>query len=140
MSEYVTSEFKRLGVDYVVSYDSISKTNQEDLLHHSHKEADTLLIMHCWEIARRNPFDQSIVYFSGTEGFLYLIFHYLSLPNALIFGTSKRSNLRSVFIGTCYKALGSCRANALPDFHTFTGCNQVRRFMENPKRSCAKTL
>ena len=33
-----------------------------DILHHLHEEADTLLIMHCWEIARKNPFNQCIVY------------------------------------------------------------------------------
>ena len=49
--EHVISEFKQLGIDYVVSYDSISKTNEEgasaEILHHSHEETDTLLVMHC---------------------------------------------------------------------------------------------
>ena len=46
LSEYVISKFEQLGIDYVVSHDSISKTNQEclsaEMLHHSHEEADTL--------------------------------------------------------------------------------------------------
>ena len=49
--EYVIFEFERRGMDYVDSYDSISKTNQEclsaEILHHSHEEADTLLLMNC---------------------------------------------------------------------------------------------
>ena len=89
LSECVISEFERLGIDYVVSYDSISKTNQEclssEILHHSHEEADTLSIMYCWEIARRNPLNQCIVYSPDTDVFLLLIFHYPSLLNALIF-------------------------------------------------------
>ena len=50
--------------------DSISKTNQEGLsaetLHHSHEEADTLLNIHCWEIARRDLFNQCITYCPDT--------------------------------------------------------------------------
>ena len=91
LSEYVISEFKRLGKDYVVIYDSISRTNQECLstenLHHSHEEVDTLLIMHCWEIVITNPVNQCIVYSPDTDVFLLLIFHYPSLPKASIFCT-----------------------------------------------------
>ena len=31
LSEHVISKFERLGIDYIVSYNSISKTNQEGL-------------------------------------------------------------------------------------------------------------
>ena len=80
MSEYIISELEQLGIDYVVSFDFISKTNQEDLsaeiLHPSCEEVDALLIIHCWEIAKRNPMNQYIVYSSDTDNFLLLIFHY----------------------------------------------------------------
>ena len=91
LSQYAISEFKRLGIDYVVIFDSISRTNQEclraEILHHSHEEADILLIMHCWEIARTNPFNQCIVCSPDTDVFLLLRFHYPSHPNASIFST-----------------------------------------------------
>ena len=136
MSECVIFEFERLGID-VATYDSVSKTNQEDLsaeiLYHSHEEVDTLV--HCWEIARRNPFNQCIVYCPDTDVFLLLIFHYPSLLNALIFRTGKGSDLRHIFIGNCYKALGSCRTNELLGFHTFTGCDQTGGFMGKSKTS-----
>ena len=94
LSEYVISEIKRLGIDYVVSYDLISKTNRKglEILHDSHEEADTLLIIHFLEIARRNPFNQCNIHCPDTDVFLLLIFHYPSLPNALIFRTGKGSN------------------------------------------------
>ena len=51
LSEYVISKFEWLGIDYVISYDSVSNTNLGMFigrnLHHSHEEADTVLIMHC---------------------------------------------------------------------------------------------
>ena len=36
-------------------------------------------------------------------------------------------------MGSCYKALGSCRANALLGFHTFTVCDQTECFMRKSK-------
>ena len=92
LSEHVISEFKRLSMDYIGSYDvgwtvfslitkqirlvsikldSISKTNQQGLLaenlHCLHEEADTLLIIHYWQIAGiRYPLNQSIFYSPDT--------------------------------------------------------------------------
>ena len=76
--------------------------------------------MYCWEIARRNPSNQCIVYSLDTDVFLFLTFHYPTLPNALRFCTGKGSNLRNISTGNCYKALRTCRANALLGFHTFS--------------------
>ena len=89
--------------------------------------------MHCWEITRRNPSNQCTIYSPDTDVFLFLIFQYPSLPNVLRFRTDKGSNLRNIFIGSCYEALGSCRANALLGFHTFTVCDQTGRFMRKSK-------
>ena len=68
--EYLISEFKRLGIDYLLSDDLIRKTIQKclwaEILHLSHKETDALLIMNYSEITRRNQFNQCIVYSPGT--------------------------------------------------------------------------
>ena len=77
--------------------------------------------------------NQCIVYSPDTDIFLLLIFHYPSLPNALMFCTGKVSNLRDVSIGSYYKALNLFRANALLGFHTFTGCDQTVRLMGKSK-------
>ena len=104
-----------------------------EIFHHSHEEADALLIIQCWEIARRNLFNQSIVYCPDTDVFLLLTFHYPTLPNALIFRTGNGSNLRDIFIGSCSKALGSCCANQLLGLHSFTGWDQTGGFMGKSK-------
>ena len=52
-----------------------------------------------------------------------ITFHHPTLPKALRFRPGKGSNLRNISIGSCYEALGSCRANALLDFRTFTVCD-----------------
>lgn len=133
LSEYVISEFEWLAIYFVVSYDSTTKTNWEglsaEILHCLHEEADIHLIIYCWKMARKNPFNQCIVYCPDINVFLYLIFHYPWLPTAIIFRKCKDSDLRSFFLDRCYKALGSCRANALLGFHKFTGYDQTGRFM-----------
>ena len=78
--------------------------------------------MHYWEIARRNPSNQWIVYCPDTDVFSFLIFHYPSQPNALRFRTGKGSNLCNFPIGSCYEGHGSCRENTLLVFHIFTVC------------------
>ena len=87
------------------------------------------LILHCYEIAKRNSLNQSIVYSPDMDVFLLLIFHYPSLPNALIFHIGKRPNLSDISIGSCHKALGFCNAHALLGFHTFAGFDQTGCFM-----------
>ena len=89
--------------------------------------------MHCWKIRRRNPSNHCVIYSPDTDAFLFLIFHYPSLPNTLRFRTRKVSNLRNISMGSCYKALGSCRANALLGFHIFTVCDQTECFMRKSK-------
>ena len=143
MSEHVNSKTEQLSIDNVVSYNSISKTNQEGLftgiLQHSHEEAD-ILNLRCYEIAKRNSLNQSIIYSPGMDVFLLLIFHYPSLPNALIFHTGKRPNLSDISIGSCHKALGICHAHALLGFIHLQVLIKLDVLCENPKLSGGKML
>ena len=84
--------------------------------------------------------NQCIVYSGNTDVFLLLIFHYTSLPNASIFRNGKKSVLQDIYIGSCYEALGSYRANDLLGFNTFAGCDKIGHFLGKTKRSGGKTL
>ena len=64
--------------------------------------------MHCGKVGRRNSLNKCVVYSPDTDVFLFLIFQYPSLPNALRFCTGKGSNLQNISIGNCYEALGNC--------------------------------
>ena len=53
-----------MGKSYVVTYDLVSETNIHDLAPdirvHDHEEADTLLILHCYDVARHDPFAECV--------------------------------------------------------------------------------
>lgn len=121
-----------MGKRYVVTYDLVSETNipnfAPEMTVHDHEEADTLLIFHCHDIAREDPFTECIVLSPDTDVFLLLIHHYPSLTQSVIFRTGRGDNIRDISIRSCYESIGTSRAKALLGFHTLTGCDQTGRF------------
>ena len=69
---------------YVVTYDQCSESNIIDSTStagvHDHEEGDTLMILHCHEIAKEDPFTECVVLSPDTDVFLLLIHHYPTLP------------------------------------------------------------
>lgn len=59
----------------------------EDLLTHNHEEADTLMILHSIDVAKRNPFQELTVCSPDTDVFLLLIYYQRSLCNQTVFKT-----------------------------------------------------
>ena len=110
------------GKKFVVTYDTKSTTNIEtsavNLQTHDHEEADTLLILHSIEVAKRIPFCECTIYSPDTDVFLLLINYYPTLPMVTKFRTGKKDDLRDIYIGPCFESLGPSRASALLGFHT----------------------
>ena len=99
---------------------------------YGHKKTDTLMILHCWYVAKRDPFTSCTIYLPDTYGYLLLLCFYLSLPQSLAFHTGKGTDFHQIDIA-CYKAIGPIRTKVLLEFHTFTGCDQTERFSEKSK-------
>ena len=59
----------------------------EDLLSHNLEEADTLMILHSIDVAKRNPFQELIVSSPDTDVFLLLIYYQQSICNQTVFKT-----------------------------------------------------
>jgi len=101
----------------VVTYDKVSISTLADfsdnMKTHDHEEADTLLILHCFDIAKRDPFTTCTVYSPDTDVFLLLIYFYSSLPQSLVFHTGKGKDTRMINIGSCYEGVGPSQAQAL---------------------------
>ena len=98
---------------------------------HNNEEVDTLLIFHCFNIARRDPFTTCTVY-SPDRCILLLIHFYPFLPQSSLLHTGKGKDARKIDIGSSYEGTGPNHAQALLGFHVFTGCNQTGSF---PKKS-----
>ena len=54
---------------------------------HDHKEAEILMILHHWYVAKRDPFTTCNIYSPDADVFLLLLHFYLSLPQTLAFHT-----------------------------------------------------
>ena len=128
---------EQIRKNYVVTYDKVRETNLEEfpeyISTHDHEEADTLLILHCWDAARKDPFTMCTVFTPDTDVFLLLVRFYPSLTQSLVFRTGRGNELRDIDVRSCYEAIGTDHAKALLAFHTFTGCNQTGRFCGKSK-------
>ena len=144
LSHKVVERFISLGINFVVTFDTKSLTNIDDLEMnlnvHDHEEADTLIVLHTVEIAKRIPFCECVIFSPDTDVLLLLINFYRSLPIVTKFWTGRGDNLRHIDIGRCYEALGPQRASAMLGFHTFTGCDQTGKFNGKSKSACWKVL
>ena len=129
------SEYEAVNQQHVVTYDKISKSNIESfpdvMKTHDHEETDTLLILHCFNIARRDPFTACTVYSPDTGVLLLLTHFYPSLPQSLLFHTEKGKDARKIHIESSYEGPG--HAQGLLRFHVFTGCNETGSFSRKSK-------
>ena len=143
LSNKVIEKFTNIATQFVVTFDTKSVTNINDLsisTNHDHEEADTLLILHATEIAQRSAFSDCVIYSPDTDVFLLLIHFYESLPILTKFKTGKGEYQREINIGTCFESLGPLKASAILGFHTFTGCDQTGKFNGKSKSTCWKTF
>ena len=77
------------GKRYVLAYNSTAESNivdfPDELKFHSHEEADTLIVLHSIDVAKRNPFCQLYVTCSDTDILLLLLHFYLQICNNPVF-------------------------------------------------------
>ena len=113
-------------------YDTLCKTNihgfDVDLLEHYHEEADTLIILHALDVAKRDPFSSLTVFSPDTDVFLLLLYFYQSLCNVTLFQTGTKNNVRIINVGSVFEALGEKKTKAILGFYAFTGCDLPAKF------------
>ncbi len=136
LAEYTMKQLKdevRLAISY--SKETITNMNDfcDDLVRHDHEEADTLMILHAYDVACKNIFRECVVVSPDTDVFLLLLHFYEKMPNAIIFRTGKKEKLREISIQKCFEAIGTKHASAILGFHTLTGCDQIGRFAGKSK-------
>ena len=128
-------------INYVIVYDTTCETNIPNLdrskLSHSHEEADTLLVLHCLDVAKRNPFQETYVLCSDTDVLLLLLSYYEELCAKTVF---KGNDSRDIDIGKAFESLGPDKVKALLGFHAFSGCDQTGKFAGYGKPSYWTTL
>ena len=115
----------------MVTYDVVSEANIPNFLmvgEHDHEETDTLLILHCHDVAKGDPFLKCVVCSPDTDVFLLLFQHFPELTPCILFRTGRGAQLRNINISKSCETVGPVQATALLGFHALTGCDQKERF------------
>ena len=81
------------------------------LTENEHKDADTLFIPHCHDVAKRDLFWECVEFSSDTDVFL-LVINDLQLSPWTCFRTGREDQLRNITISQCYEAIGPVQATA----------------------------
>ena len=139
LSEKLIREFLHQDKQFVVVYDNKCETNisnfDNNLRVHSHEEADTLIVLHGIDVAKRDSFQELYVDCCDTDVFLLLLYYFEKLCTRTVFN----GKIDYVDIGMLYEVLDKKKVRALPGFHVFTGCDQSGKFKEFSKETCWKT-
>ena len=102
----------------------------------SHEEADTRLIVHCFDMAQMNHSDV-MIRTSDTDVVVLATAHYLSLNIETLWITfGVGTHFRFLPAHEFATALGPEKATASLMFHAFTGCDTVSFFSSVSKKTC----
>ena len=127
-------------VAFVVSYEFTCMSNISDLdvnlKDHCHEEADTCIVLHSLDVAKRNPFSDLVVYCCDTDVLLLLLHYFDNLCSSTVFRTTNRD----IRLRTLHSHLGPERCTSLLGFHAVTGCDQTGKFVGFTKKTCWKVL
>ena len=108
----------------------VSETNIPNfsmMREHEHKNADTLLILHCHDVAKRYPNSEFVVFSPDTDFYLLLIHDLAELMPCTLFRTGRGNQLRNITISKCYEIIGPVKATKLLGFYALAGCDQNER-------------
>lgn len=108
-------------------------------LHSSQEEADTRIILHSLDAARRGA-KELYIQSPDTDVFVLAIRRYHQLCRATYFITGVGNKKRVIPLGPIVHALGAAKAAALPGFHAFSGADVTGRFAGKGKLNCWKAL
>ena len=121
LSEKLIREFLHQNKQFVVVYDNKCETNisnfDNNLRVHCHEEADTLIVLHGIDVAKRDPFQELYIDCWDTDVFLLLLYYFEKLCTRTVFNGKNNC----VDIGMLYEVLHKEKVKALPRFHSFTG-------------------
>jgi len=105
----------------------------------SQEEADTRLILHSLDAARRGA-TGLYIQSPDTDVFVLAIHRYHQLCRNTYFVTGVGNKKCVIALESVVNALGAAKAEALPGFHAFSGSDVTGRFAGKEKLSCWQEL
>ena len=73
-----------------------------EMLEHNQEEADTIIILHSNDVARKDRSTKLTIVSPDADVFLLLIYFYPNLCTSTIFRTGKKDKARDIDIGCCF--------------------------------------
>ena len=126
---------------YVVVYQHSCITNLSDLnpelRNYSQEEADTGIILHSIDVAKRDPFCDLTIKCSDTDVLLLLLHYFKDLPSTTTFETNEK---KKFLLGQLSECIGEEKCAALLGFHAITDCDQTGSFNGFSKEKCWKSF
>lgn len=125
---------------FIVTSRQETLSNSMDVQHLcSFQEADTRLILHSLDAARRGA-TELYIQSPDTDVFVLVIHRYHQLCRNTYFVTGVENKKRLIPLGPVVNALGAAKAEALPGFHVFSGADITGRFASKRKLTCWQAL
>ena len=144
LSKKLETTLTKTKITYVISYKNKCLTNVMDFNYSlqgpNHEEVDTLIISHCFQIRKIDPFREVAIVCSDTDVLLILLYHYQTLCTQTIMRVGRGDHKQDINIGKSFEALGDAKSQVLVGFHTFTGCDQTGKFNNHAKQLCWNTF
>ena len=73
-------------------------------------EADTSIVLHCFQIAKIDPFREVVIVCSDTDVLLMLLYHYQTLCTQTIMRVGRGDHKRDTNIGKPFEAAGDAES------------------------------
>lgn len=105
----------------------------------THEEADTRLLLHA-QHAASNGYPTVTIKSPDTDVAVLAVAFSHAIPAKIIFLTGSGSKKREVDINAISDKLGRTICDALPGFHSFTGCDSTSAFAQRGKKQAFKLL
>ena len=131
LAHQLVSHAKKTCKSYVVAWrtEAAASHRSVDSLSSTQEEADTKLILHALDAAKRGATKLSI-FAQDTDVLVLAVRRYPELPSESFFMPGNRD---PVSLRHIYTALGALKAAALPGFHAFSGCDSTGSLFKKGK-------
>ena len=109
LSQKLETASTKTNISYVISYKNKCLINVMDfdfgLQGHNREEADTLIILHCFQIAKIDLFREVVIVCSDTDLLLMLLYHYQTLCTQTIMHVGRGDHKRDINIEKSFEVI-----------------------------------
>lgn len=104
------------------------------------KEADTRIILHCFESNNLDNYSSIRIRSPDTDVFMLLLRYAHDIKKSVLFDTGSGNHRRVIDVSSIANELGPDFCHALLNLHAFSGCDTTSSFLRHGKKSVLSKL